>query len=53
LAHNGLILLEEHARDQDRYEATLLPEAYLHYGAIKQPTLPEVYAAVRAAVEGT
>jgi hypothetical protein len=51
LAHNGLLLLDRQA--EKSYEITLLPEAYLQYGAIKQPTSPEVRTAVREVVAGT
>jgi hypothetical protein len=39
--------------DEKSYEIILLPEAYLLYGATKQPTSREIRAAVREAVEGT
>jgi hypothetical protein len=50
LAHNDLVLLNGEAKRS--YEVTVLPEAYLHYGAIKQPTSPEVRAAVREVAAG-
>jgi hypothetical protein len=49
LAHNNLLLLD----GERSYRITLLPEAYVVYGSIKQPILPEARAAVREVLATT
>ena len=50
-AHFGLVLLSHMGKNG--YEIVLLPQAYLYYGTIKQPTLPEVRVAVRDVIAAT